>query len=60
MKVVMIDTKNDFDVAVLNFIRTVYIQAKYDKEKVKAVLHPNVVEAVMKTIDLTERGMKND
>ncbi|OOF58288.1 hypothetical protein [Rodentibacter pneumotropicus] len=53
----MIDVNNDFDVAVLNFIRTVYIQSKFDKEKVRTVLHPDVVEAVMQTIDLTERGI---
>ncbi|WP_158074634.1 hypothetical protein [Rodentibacter genomosp. 1] len=53
----MIDVNNDFDVAVLNFIRTVYIQSTFDKEKVRTVLHPDVIEAVMLTIDVTERGM---
>ncbi|THA10472.1 hypothetical protein [Rodentibacter pneumotropicus] len=53
-----IDLKNESDIAALSFIKTVYAHYKYDKEKVRAVFHPDVVEAVMLTIDLTERGFK--
>lgn len=55
----MIDINNDFDVAVLAFIKTVYIQSKYNKEKVREVFDPHVVETVMRTVDITERGMEN-
>lgn len=33
-----IDLKNDFDTAVLAFIKTVYIQSRYDKDKVRLYL----------------------
>lgn len=51
----MIDVENDFDVSVLKFIKALYKSAKYDKNEVKRLLHPNVIDAVMKTIDETER-----
>lgn len=52
----MIDIENDFDVAVLNFIKALYEMTKYNKDEVRRLLHPNVVNAVMKTIDETERN----
>lgn len=51
-----IDLKNDFDTAVLAFIKTVYIQSKYDKDKVRALFDDEVVEAVMQMVDITERN----
>ncbi|WP_179108192.1 hypothetical protein [Rodentibacter trehalosifermentans] len=55
----MIDIENDFDVAVLKFIKVVYEQSGYDKERVRALLNTDVVNAVMKTIDITERGIED-
>lgn len=57
-----IDLKNEFDTAVLAFIKTVYIQSRYDKDKVRALFDDEVVEAVMQMVDITERnkGVKND
>ncbi|WP_156106940.1 hypothetical protein [Gallibacterium genomosp. 1] len=51
-----IDLKNDFDTAVLAFIKTVYIQSKYDKDKVRVLFADEVVEAVMQVVDITERN----
>lgn len=50
-----IDVNDDFDVAVLNFIKALYEQTDYKKSEMRRLLHPNVVEAVMRTIDETER-----
>lgn len=52
----MIDVENDFDVAVLNFIKALYKMTKYNKDEVRRVLHPDVVGAVMITVDVTERN----
>ncbi|MCW9710889.1 hypothetical protein L5B71_08575 [Avibacterium sp. 21-586] len=51
-----IDLKNEFDIAVLAFVKAVYIQSKYDKDKVRVLFADEVIEAVMLTIDITERN----
>lgn len=52
-----IDINNDFDTSVLCFIKTIYKMSKYDKEKMRNLFHKDVIEALMKTIDITERGI---
>lgn len=52
-----VDINDEFDVAVLNFIKTVYYQSKYDKRKMRNLFHSDVIEAVMKVTDETERDL---
>ncbi|WKS98352.1 hypothetical protein [Gallibacterium anatis] len=55
----IVDINDEFDVAVLNFIKTVYYQSKYDKRKMRNLFHPDVIEAVMRVTDETERDLNN-
>lgn len=50
-----VDINDEFDVAVLGFIKSLYKQTGYKKSEMRRLLHPDVVEVVMRVVDETER-----
>lgn len=53
-----VNLEDEFDKAVLSFIKTVYIQSKFNKERLLGLFSEDVIKAVMITIDETERKRK--
>ncbi|CAM3864117.1 hypothetical protein [Avibacterium endocarditidis] len=50
-----VNLEDEFDKAVLSFIKTVYIQSKFNKERLLGLFSEDVIKAVMTTVDETKR-----